>query len=254
MDAGEGGVSGLRARVTVLCYQAGVFDVAVRVCGKGSGTAWHPDRLTIPTTCMSGSSMTNQNSKGGPASDDPPCTIPPSMQAAVLALNNTHATELSWIDAERLSRFATIFRYPRKPAPPCSSADPVTPPPECQLDGAMSRHGCASPTRPVPSCAPPPPRRRLQASDQFEPSAMAEAPRPPEHRRWPRRGQCRVPAGDQRDAASQQPFADVAVFAVVRPGRHFRGQAGRRLLLVAGEPGPRLGRTGVVVHVRGLEV
>ena len=58
--------------------------------------------------------MTNQNSKGGPASDDPPCTIPPSMQAAVLALNNTHATELSWLDAECLSLLLDRTFYARR--------------------------------------------------------------------------------------------------------------------------------------------
>lgn len=39
------------------------------------------------------------------------------------------------------TRFAIIVRYPRKPAPLGSSADPVTPPPEPRLDGDMLRHG-----------------------------------------------------------------------------------------------------------------
>ena len=36
------------------------------------------------------------------ASDDAPSMIPPSMQARVLTLNNTYATELSWLDPGRL--------------------------------------------------------------------------------------------------------------------------------------------------------
>ena len=58
--------------------------------------------------------MTDQSSEPGPASDDPPCTIPPGMQAAVLALNNTHATELSWLDAERLSLLIDRTFYARR--------------------------------------------------------------------------------------------------------------------------------------------
>ena len=39
------------------------------------------------------------------------------------------------------TRFAIIVRYPRKPAPPESGADPVTPPPASPMDDDTSRHG-----------------------------------------------------------------------------------------------------------------
>lgn len=37
------------------------------------------------------------------ATGNEPCVISPDAEAAALALNNAHATELSWLDAERLA-------------------------------------------------------------------------------------------------------------------------------------------------------
>ena len=48
------------------------------------------------------------------ADNDTPAAIPPSMLARVLALNNTFATELSWLDAGRLRAMAAQAFYARR--------------------------------------------------------------------------------------------------------------------------------------------
>ncbi len=45
--------------------------------------------------------------------DNRPCVISPDAEAAVLTLNNAHATELSWLDAERLAMLLRQAFYAR---------------------------------------------------------------------------------------------------------------------------------------------
>ena len=57
--------------------------------------------------------MTPTGSHGAAARDDAPVAVSPAVEAAVLALNNAFATELSWLDADRLAVLLARTFYAR---------------------------------------------------------------------------------------------------------------------------------------------
>lgn len=57
--------------------------------------------------------VTSTGSHGAAARGDAPAAVSPAVEAAVLALNNAFATELSWLDADRLAALLARTFYAR---------------------------------------------------------------------------------------------------------------------------------------------